>query len=278
MSITLMYITNKPEVALIAQKAGVDRIWVDLEIIGKEKRQSGMNTVKSKHTVSDIYKIKPLLTTSKMMVRVNPLNSNSKKEINEVIEAGAEYLMLPMYRTKADVEKFITLVSKRAKIILLLETIDAERNLDEYIDLPGIDEIHIGLNDLHLEYKKKFMFELLANGKVEEITKKLKARNIKFGFGGFARVGHGILPAEMIITEHYRLGSTMGILSRGFCDANLVDDPKEIEELFIDGVKQIREQEKQVKTYSIDQYFFNYNSVIEKVNKIVKEIEERNNA
>lgn len=278
MSITLMYITNKPEVALIAQKAGVDRIWVDLEIIGKEKRQSGMNTVKSKHTVSDIYKIKPLLTTSKMMVRVNPLNSNSKKEINEVIEAGAEYLMLPMYRTKADVEKFITLVSKRAKIILLLETIDAERNLDEYIDLPGIDEIHIGLNDLHLEYKKKFMFELLANGKVEEITKKLKAKNIKFGFGGFARVGHGILPAEMIITEHYRLGSTMGILSRGFCDANLVDDPKEIEELFIDGVKQIREQEKQVKKYSIDQYFFNYNSVIEKVNKIVKEIEERNNA
>lgn len=278
MSITLMYITNKPEVALIAQKAGVDRIWVDLEIIGKEKRQSGMNTVKSKHTVSDIYKIKPLLTTSKMMVRVNPLNNDSEKEINEVIKAGAEYLMLPMYRTKTDVEKFIALVGGRAKIMLLLETIDAEKNLDEYIDLPGIDEIHIGLNDLHLEYKKKFMFELLANGKVEEITKKLKARNIKFGIGGFARVGHGILPAEMIITEHYRLGSTMGILSRGFCDANLVDDPKEIEELFIDGVKQIREHEKKIKTYSVDQYFFNYNSVIEKVNKIVKGIEERNNA
>lgn len=278
MSITLMYITNKPEIALIAQKAGVDRIWVDLEVIGKEKRQSGMNTVKSKHLVSDIYKIKPLLTTSKMMVRVNPLNNDSEEEINEVIKAGAEYLMLPMYRTKAEVEKFIALVNGRAKIMLLLETIDAEKNLDEYIDLPEIDEIHIGLNDLHLEYKKKFMFELLANGKVEEITKKLKAKNIKFGFGGFARVGHGILPAEMIITEHYRLGSTMGILSRGFCDANLVDDSKKIEKLFIDGVKQIREQEKQIEIYSIEQYLLNYNSVIVKVNKIVKEIEERNNA
>ena len=278
MSITLMYITNKPEIALIAQKAGVDRIWVDLEVIGKEKRQSGMNTVKSKHLVSDIYKIKPLLTTSKMMVRVNPLNNDSEEEINEVIKAGAEYLMLPMYRTKAEVEKFIALVNGRAKIMLLLETIDAEKNLDAYIDLPEIDEIHIGLNDLHLEYKKKFMFELLANGKVEEITKKLKAKNIKFGFGGFARVGHGILPAEMIITEHYRLGSTMGILSRGFCDANLVDDSKKIEKLFIDGVKQIREQEKQIEIYSIEQYLLNYNSVIVKVNKIVKEIEERNNA
>lgn len=277
MSITLMYITNDPEVALIAQKAGVDRIWIDLEVIGKEKRQSGMNTVKSKHTISDIDKIKPLLTTAKLMVRVNPLYSNSENEINAVIEAGAEYVMLPMYRNKEDVEKFITLINGRAKIILLLETKDAEENLDDYINLLGIDEIHIGLNDLHLEYKKKFMFELLANGKVDEITKKLKANNIKFGFGGFARVGYGVLPAEMIITEHYRLGPTMGILSRGFCDANLVDDPKEIEEIFVEGVRQIRKQEKQIETYTTDQFLLNHTNVIKRVQEIVTRLEAHDN-
>lgn len=35
----LMYITNSPEVASIADGAGVDRIFIDLEQYGKEKRQ-----------------------------------------------------------------------------------------------------------------------------------------------------------------------------------------------------------------------------------------------
>ena len=40
--LTLMYITNRPDVALVAEKYGVDRIWVDLETLGKEKRQEGI--------------------------------------------------------------------------------------------------------------------------------------------------------------------------------------------------------------------------------------------
>ena len=34
-----MYVTNSPMVAQIAQKYGVDRIWIDLETIGKQERQ-----------------------------------------------------------------------------------------------------------------------------------------------------------------------------------------------------------------------------------------------
>jgi len=34
-----MYITNEPDVALIAEKYGVNRIWIDLETLGKEERQ-----------------------------------------------------------------------------------------------------------------------------------------------------------------------------------------------------------------------------------------------
>ncbi|WP_302999601.1 aldolase/citrate lyase family protein [Thomasclavelia spiroformis] len=273
MSLTLLYITNNPEVALIAQKAGVDRIWIDLETLGKEERQAGMNTVKSKHSIGDIKKIKPLLTTSKMMVRVNPLYDGSKKEIDNVIEAGAEYIMLPMYRTKEDVEQFISMVNGRAKVMLLLETIEAEKNLESYIDLPGIDEIHIGLNDLHLAYKKKFMFELLCDGTVENIAKIMKKHKMKFGFGGFARVGHGILPAEMIMIEHYRLGSSMAILSRGFCDANIVKNPKEIEDIFIEGVKEIRKKEKEVEHYTDEQFMKNKQNVILVVSDIVKKSE-----
>ena len=35
----LMYITNNPEVAKIADETGVDRVWIDLESKGKELRQ-----------------------------------------------------------------------------------------------------------------------------------------------------------------------------------------------------------------------------------------------
>ena len=85
MSLVLMYITNNPQVALIAEKYGVDRIWIDLETLGKEERQKGMNTVKSKHTVDDIKKIKPLLTKAEVLVRINPWHDGSKKELEEIL-------------------------------------------------------------------------------------------------------------------------------------------------------------------------------------------------
>ena len=52
--IKLMYITNSPRVAALADQAGVDRIFVDLESVGKQLRQGGMNTVQSDHTLADI--------------------------------------------------------------------------------------------------------------------------------------------------------------------------------------------------------------------------------
>lgn len=272
MAITLMYITNNPVIAQIAQSAGVDRIWIDLETLGKEERQAGMNTVKSKHSIADIYKIKPLLYSSQLMVRVNPLNPNSKKEIDDVIETGAEYVMIPMYKTAEDVKTFLNYVNGRAKTILLLETIDAQKNLDEYIDYPGIDEIHIGLNDLHLQYRMDFMFELLANGTVAEIAQKLRNHGIRFGFGGFARVGHGILPAEMILTDHYALGSQMSILSRGFCDANIAADPTEIADIFKKGVEDIRSKEKEISQYSAEKFSENHSELQKRVAEIKESI------
>lgn len=270
MALTLMYITNNPKVAQIAQDAGVDRIWVDLEYKGKELRQAGMNTVKSNHTVDDVRRLRPIVTTSSLMVRVNPIDEESKQEIDAVIEAGAEYVMLPMYKTKEEVQRFISLVGGRAKTILLLETIEAAENLLSYIDLPGIDEVHIGLNDLHLAYKMTFMFELLANGTVTKLAKILKEHNIKFGFGGFARIGYGILPAEKILTQHYALGSQMAILSRGFCDANRVEDPETTRTDFIEGIRNIRLKEEEIIQYTQRDFDENYLQIQKIVAQIVE--------
>lgn len=272
MAITLMYITNNPVVARIAQDAGVDRVWVDLEYKGKEERQAGMNTVKSNHTIDDVRILRPIINKSKLMVRINPLDEDSEDEINKVVEAGADYIMLPMFKSKEEVEKFIAFVDGRAKTILLLETKEAMEQLEEYVDIFGIDEIHIGLNDLHLAHNMTFMFELVADGTVDKIASILKAHNIRFGFGGFARIGYGILPAEKILTHHYAIGSEMAILSRGFCDANSKENPTDVRSEFIDGVRNIRLYEEMIKNYSKEQFALNFEEIKIKVNQIVESI------
>jgi hypothetical protein len=61
------------------------------------------------------------------------------------------------------------------------------------LESSGFDEIHIGLNDLHLSYGMTFMFELLTNGTVEMLCNKFKESGIPYGFGGIAKIGEGIL-------------------------------------------------------------------------------------
>lgn len=275
MSLTLMYITNNPLTARIAQKAGVDRIWIDMEYIGKDERQGGMDTVKNHHTIFDIEKLRPIVKTAELLVRVNPIHketskySDSKEEIENVIQAGADVIMLPMFKSTEEIQKFVTYVDGRAKTQLLLETAEAVENIDEILEIPGIDEIHIGLNDLHLAYHMDFMFELICGDIVKKLCMKFNEKKIKYGFGGIARVGYGMLPAEHIIAEHYHLGSTAAILSRGFCDANTVKDPLEIESIFIEGVKNIRIKEEEVSKYSEAEYQKNLQIIREKVDAIV---------
>ena len=74
MALTMMYITNNPAVARMAEEAGVDRVWVDLEYIGKAKRQGGMDTVQSHHTIEDIKVIRGAIRRAELLVRVNPIH------------------------------------------------------------------------------------------------------------------------------------------------------------------------------------------------------------
>ncbi len=250
MSLNLMYITNNKIIASIAEKNGVDRIFIDMEYIGKEKRQEGMDTVKLRHTIDDVISIRKTITDSEILVRVNPIHSKSSyyedstDEINRVIDAGADIIMLPMYRTLQEVDKFVKLVDGRAKTILLTETPEACEIMDEVLDYKAIDELHIGLNDLHLAYHKKFMFELLADGTVDKICSKIRKSGKQFGFGGIARIGYGLLPAEYIISEHYRIGSTRAILSRAFCNIEKLQDVEKIEKIFQTEIIRIRNTEQ----------------------------------
>lgn len=251
----LMYITNDPLIAQIAETAGVDRIFVDMEYIGKEDRQGGIDTVKNHHTIDDIQVISNAVTEADVLVRINPIHEatdkyiSSEEEIDAAIENGAQILMLPYFKSVDEVGRFLRIVDGRVKTMPLIETPEAVDVIDEILQM-DIDEIFIGLNDLSLGYKKKFMFELLANGTVEKLCHKFKMRGIPYGFGGIAALGKGRLPSEQIIVEHYRLGSSCVILSRSFCNTQRIGHMGKISSTFLNGVKEIREYEKKVATHS----------------------------
>ena len=275
MSLKLIYITNNPSVALIAEKNGVDRIMVDLETLGKEERQKNLNTVKSHHTVTDVATISNLLTKSEMLVRINPWNETSVSEIEAVISAGADRIMLPMWKTVSEVNSFLEAVNGRVRTTLLLETKEAVEIVDDVLENPMIDDIHIGLNDLHLSYGLAFMFELLSNGVVESLCRKFKAKGIPYGFGGIARIGEGMLPAKRIIMEHYRLGSTRAILSRSFCNTEEIKDIKTIESIFIENMARLREYEDSLALKTEEEYSNNTQAIKHCVAWIVSNIKER---
>lgn len=255
MPLKLMYITNDPEITRIAENAGVDRIFVDMEYIGKAQRQGGMDTVQSRHTVEDIKRLRQVVRKAELLVRINPIHEasegyvSSEKEIEAVISAGADVIMLPYFKTPEEVVRFVRAVDGRVKTMALLETPEAAECVDDILRIYGLDEIFIGLNDLSLGYGKKFMFEVLADGTVEKLCEKFKQAGIPYGFGGIAAPGKGVLPAERIIREHYRLGSGSVILSRSFCNAALIKDTEEIRCVFETGVQAIRKEEKQCEEY-----------------------------
>ena len=242
----LMFITNDPVIALGAEKAGVDRIFVDLETIGKAERQGGMDTVQSKHTIADVAAMRKILTKSELFVRVNQFYEGSRKEINAVIEAGADVVMLPYFVNAYQVRKFVEFVGGRAKTCLLFETPESVANVDEILAIDGIDECYVGLNDLHLGYKRKFMFELVADGTTDYMCYKFLQAGIPYGFGGIARIGTGMLSADVILGEHVRLGSTIVILSRGFCDVRTIP-AEECGAVFAEEVPKLRAKELELQ-------------------------------
>ena len=273
----LMYITNRPEVAQIAECAGVDRIFVDMEYLGKSERQKNMDTVQSHHSIADIAAIRAALSSAELLVRINPIHEAlpelpaSGDEIDAAIAAGADVLMLPYFKTPGEVKTFLDCVAGRVKTMLLVETPEAVARLDEILALPGIDEVHIGLNDLSLGYGKKFMFELLADGTVERLCFQLRKKGLRYGFGGIAALGGGMLPAECIIKEHYRLGSGCVILSRSFCDTSKLRELDAVKCIFQQGVREIRALEAECKRHA-DYFWENESELCSRVAAVCRKL------
>lgn len=237
----LYLITADPAMARMAVGAGVDRIFVDLEIHGKVERQGHKDTVISRHSLDDVRAVREVVDVSQLMVRVNPWHEESPEEIEAAIGAGAGAVMLPMFRHGDEVVAFTSCVGDRCVKVGLCETSAGLARLDSILAKGGLDEIHFGLNDLHLDMGLDFLFEVLAGGLIDLAAVKSLEHGVSFGFGGVARVGGGDLPARLILGEHERLGSEAVILSRAFTGGvkSLNEMPPDLD--FVREVELVRE-------------------------------------
>ena len=263
-------ITNQVEIASYAQSSGIDIIMVDLEILGKRERQNNLDTFITDHKLSDLQVIRECLTESKMLVRINPINKNSKKEIDSVIEHKPDYIMLPMFSLPSEVDYFLKCVNGRSKTILLFETVGSVCNVEDILSINGLDLAYVGLNDLSLELKLDFLFELLSGGVVEYLSKKFKEHNINFGFGGISRIDSGTLDPKLILSEHVRIGSQYVILSRSFHNnsKNLFELKDKID--LKSEIKKIKDLYRQYSDSSSSSLEKNKFQLVSEVNRIIK--------
>ncbi|MEM7240636.1 MAG: aldolase [Pseudomonadota bacterium] len=209
-------IVDDPEIAGFISKQGVHRLFVDLEVNGKHKRQGHLDTVQSVQTMDTVSRIRDGAPEGHLLVRINPFHDGTAAEVDEVIAHGADSIMLPMFHDYDTLAAFLDLLNDRIEAVPLFETVGSIAALPKIIEQLPISTLHFGLNDLSLERGDKMIFSPLAKDVLEDASQALKAKGIPFGIGGIARVSEGKIPPELLLGEHVRLGSSAAILSRSF--------------------------------------------------------------
>ena len=197
------------------RQESVDTIFVDLEIIGKEKRQGHTSSLISRHTKEDISNMRPIVRRNKLGVRMNPIHQNSLNEINSVIKRGADVLMLPMFKKVNEVNTFLELVNDRCKVDLLFETVESIKNIEKF-PLSKIRNIHFGINDLSLELNLPHLYYCFFEEIFLKAASFLKNSNKEFGIGGIGSINAKPIDPGLILNANNTLNSNRLILSRSF--------------------------------------------------------------
>ena len=219
--------------------------------------------------MTDVPKVRAAIPEAELLVRLNPPHAGTGEEIEEALESKPEFLMLPMFHTVDELKDFCCQVDGRAGVIPLVETPEAADCLEELVQIKGLSEIYIGLNDLHLGLKLNFIFEPLANGMVDRMAGVIQNAGLPFGFGGIARIGEGQLPGEMVLGEHLRLGSSSVILSRTFHRGVIDGEYADFGKLQYE-IEKLRESEEYLLERSHEQIDLDRKKVIQIVNLLAQ--------
>ena len=214
----LTLFTNDPQLAARADLAGIDRIGVDLESIGKGLRQGHLNTWISDHCETDLQLLSPCLQRADLFARCNPIHPGTADDIGRLLAGGVKVLMLPYFKTALEAETFIRIIDGRATPVLLVETKEAAAVMSDLCRIDGVKEIHIGLNDMRLSLGWPSHFHVLASDFLVRLCEPVLEAGLRLGVGGVGRAGDCDLPipSDLVIAQMVRLGAAASLVSRAF--------------------------------------------------------------
>lgn len=212
---TLM--TNDLHLAARADGAGVDRIGIDLDRLGKRERQPAGYRI-SEHSLADLERLCSVVRPGRLFARTDPLHPGSARQIEELLARGVTSLMLPMFRRVEEAARFVELVAGRAQVVLLVETVAAAFRIGGIARVPGVAEIMIGLNDLQLDARIDDRFEVVVSDLMVAVARTVNDCGVRFGFGGLGRHDDESLPvpSSLVYPQYARLGASSAIMARSF--------------------------------------------------------------
>jgi hypothetical protein len=217
--------TNDARLATAAAAAGIERIGLDLEKFGKLDRQKGLGTRLSEHSIGEAAAVYAGIPAEGRFARINPVNADSKDEIEQIIAAGAKVLMLPYFHSVGEVEFFVNAVAGRAKTIGLAETLGSLAAIPEIVRPGLLNEVHFGFTDLGIAMRKDH-WGVLRDQRLIAAAEILRDLKMPFGVAGFARPADKSLPfpPSAFIGAVAGLGASRALISRSFLRPVLKQD------------------------------------------------------
>jgi hypothetical protein len=208
----LFLFSTDPQVIRTAGIAGVHGFIVDMENKCKQTRQSGFDTQINLNTLEDLKTVRTC-TDRKVICRVNGFGDHTPAEVEQVVDAGADEILLPMVRKPEEVLRTLDLIHDRCKLGILIETVDAVNSAAALDSLP-LSRIYVGLNDLAIDRKLRCIFTSVADSTLDWIRPSILQ---PFGFGGLTLPEKGYpIPCRLLAGEITRLGCDFTFLRRSF--------------------------------------------------------------
>lgn len=215
---TFTLLSRDPAWIAAADSAGVARIGIDIERLGKHERQRHIPDARiSDHELSDLSQVVASIRHARPFIRLNPLHAETQREIDTAIALGARAIMLPQFQCAAEAHRFVDWIDGRAEALLLLETAGAFLELKAVVSIPGVSELMVGLNDLSQSMGLCHPMQMAASPVLDDISRITREAGLAFGFGGVAARGSRAWPiCPCLPTSSWPAMPAWGLAPRGW--------------------------------------------------------------
>ena len=217
--IDLFVFTTDPARAASVVGAGAAGVVVDWERRGKRRRQAGADTQINADTPADLTEVRDAVgRRGRVLCRVNGWGPWTAGEIELALALGADEILLPMVRRAGDVDAALDVVRGRAGGLgILVETVDAVRDVEPLLTGRPLSRVYLGLNDLRIDRRARCLFTPLVDGTVDRVAAAARAAAVPFGVAGLTvPEGGNPVPCRLVNGALARVGASFTFLRRSF--------------------------------------------------------------